>query len=107
MLKLFVARCGFQRVSECVAVIQDFAQARFALIVADNLCLNLDGATNDMFEGSMIARQDPIHVLLEEREQFSVRDHAVLDDLGQARRGILAPAKLRKTSGSTSTRLGG
>src|SRR6266446_798644 len=79
-----VARDAFESVREGMAEIQNFAEARFAFIAADDPRLDLDVAGDKLAERRAIATQDMFQVFLEHREHRGIGNDGVLDDFGEA-----------------------
>ena len=76
---------GFEGMAEGVAEIQDFAEAGFALVAANDLRFDFEAARDDVWsESGRVAAKDGVEVLFEKGEEFCVGDYAVLDDFGEA-----------------------
>ncbi len=84
MQPLAVAQARLDRVAEGVTVVQDGAQARLLLVLADHPGLDLARAAHGVDQRFAVARQQLVQVGFEPGEEFGVGDRAVLDDLGQA-----------------------
>src|SRR5882762_2071327 len=79
-----VVRDAFKGVGEGMAEIQNFAEAGFAFIAADDTRLDLDVLRDEPAECCAITTQDTFQVLLKHREHGCVRNNGVLDDFGEA-----------------------
>ncbi len=75
---------ALESVSEGVAEIQDFAQAGFAFIAADDAGLDGDIARDKSRERLRIALENFGEIAFEEFEHAGVGDDGVLDDFGEA-----------------------
>ena len=79
-----VLRHRFQSVGECMPEIENFAQARLALILAHHAALNLHISRDKKAERATIPPKDLFHALLQNREHRRIRDDGVLDDLRES-----------------------
>jgi hypothetical protein len=79
-----VPGCAFEGMGESVAEIEDFAEAGFAFIAADDAGFDLDIARDELAECRAIAPQNPFHVSFEQCEHRGVGNDGVLDDFGEA-----------------------
>src|SRR6267378_8568644 len=79
-----VARDAFESVREGMAEIQDFAEAGFVFIAADDPRFDLDVARDELVERRAIATQDIFQVFLKHREHRGIGNDGVLDDFGEA-----------------------
>src|SRR5882762_9775128 len=79
-----VLRDAFESVGEGMAEIQNFAEAGFAFIAADDTRFDLDVLRDEPAECRAITTQDTFQVLLKHREHGCVRNNGVLDDFGEA-----------------------
>ena len=98
---------GFEGVGEGVAEVEDFAEAGFALVAADDASFDFERARNDVGERGGIAAEDGVAIFLEIGEKFGVGDDAVFDDFGEAAAGIGVPGVFSTSPESTSTRRAG
>src|SRR5712664_1946168 len=79
-----VVRDAFESVGEGMAEIQNFAEAGFAFIAADDTRLDLDVLRDESAECRTITAQDIFQIFLKHREHGCVRNDGVLDDFGKA-----------------------
>jgi hypothetical protein len=84
MLEFLVAGDGFKGVGEGVAVVENFAEAGFAFVLADDTGFNFDGAADDVFEAAVIAGENARKIYFQEGKELGISDDAVLDDFGEA-----------------------
>src|SRR6267142_2887793 len=77
-----VVRDAFKSVREGMAEIQNFAEAGFAFVAADDTRFDLDVLRDEPAEGRAITPQDIFQVLLKHREHGCVCNDRVLDDFG-------------------------
>jgi hypothetical protein len=75
---------GLDAVSDGVAEVEDFAEASFGFVLADDIGLDGAGAGDDGFEGSGAAFEDAGEVLFDSAEEGCVVNDAVFDDFGEA-----------------------
>ncbi len=95
-----------QRVGHRVARVQHRTAARFALVVADHLGLDLDAPLHEVRERDGTALQEPRRLPLHPLEVRGVRDHAVLHGLGESH-PVLALGEVGEHPGVGHHRLGG
>jgi hypothetical protein len=75
---------GLEGVAKSVAEIQDFAEARFTLVAADDMRLDFERTRNDVSESGRIAAKDGVEIFFEKGEEIGIGDDTVFDDLGEA-----------------------
>jgi hypothetical protein len=100
-----VARRRLDRVPEGVAEVEQRARAGLALVLGDDLRLDLARAADRMGERLGVAREEAFRVRLDPREEFEVEDRAVLHHFGEAR-GEFARGQRGEGGGIRDHRIG-
>ena len=89
----------FERVAECVAVVEDGSHAgSLVFVLLDDTRFQLAAARDDLPQHGRVARVDCLGVLFEKRKEFRVENDTVFNDLSQAR-AIVAIGQRREHAG--------
>src|SRR5580700_12140326 len=80
-----IARDAFEGVRERMPEIQNFAQARFMLILGNDARFLRDRALDHKSESGALTAQNFFQSLFEKSEKLGVSDHSVLDDFVDSR----------------------
>ena len=94
----------FQRVSECVAQIEERADTGFALILRDDARLGAAGDRDRLGKGVLIEIDDAFSIKFEPVEEFGVVDEGVFYDPAASRAVscLRAPARVGRSCRSDS-----
>ena len=86
----------FQRVSDCMSIVQDAPPVRLPLIRRDDFSLDLAGACHSLHDGLRIPLEKIGHGLFKTREKHFIGDDTVLDHFGQSRNPFPARQRVKR-----------